>query len=295
MRIRITLVTTGLLIESHAADIAGVADTVVISLDGDRGVHDGIRRIKGGFDKIARGVMALRGQYPPPRLIARSVVQRENFASIDRTINAAQTMGFDEISFLGADVSSTAFNREQPWSADRASEVAIGPESLDAFSAAIDRCSAGNLFDDGFVSGGRASLDRIHQYYSALAGRGEFPPVHCNAPWVSSVVESDGTVRPCFFQPPLGNVRSSGSVNAVLNSAEAIAWREGLDVRRNEICRKCVCTLSLRSSAQCRTFCSRAASSSTRSESSGNRSPSVDGASRTTCRRMPFAWMCAIT
>ena len=242
MRIRITLVTTGLLIESHAADIAGVADTVVISLDGDRGVHDGIRRIKGGFDKIARGVMALRGQYPPPRLIARSVVQRENFASIDRTINAAQTMGFDEISFLGADVSSTAFNREQPWPADRASEVAIGAESLDAFSAAIQRCSAGNLFDDGFVSGGRASLDRIHQYYSALAGRGEFPPVHCNAPWVSAVLEPGDRVRPCFFQP---FYQSSADFAGALNSDQAIAFRRDLNVAGNETCRRCVCSLNV--------------------------------------------------
>ena len=37
-----------------------------------------IRRVKGGFDRIAKGVMALRAQAPAPRLIARSVVQRDN-------------------------------------------------------------------------------------------------------------------------------------------------------------------------------------------------------------------------
>src|SRR5918995_4636480 len=41
LRVRITLVTTGLLIESHAADIAACIDTVVISLDGPRPMHDG--------------------------------------------------------------------------------------------------------------------------------------------------------------------------------------------------------------------------------------------------------------
>src|SRR5262249_40456574 len=159
---------TGLLIEQHAADIASAVDTVVISLDGDRAVHDAIRRVKGGFDRVARGVMALHGEFPTPRLIARSVVQRDHYASLDRTVKAAQAMGFDEMSFLAADVSSRAFNREQPWTSERASQVAIGEASLADLSAAIQRAvdEAPDLFENGFVAGGRDSLDRIHQYYS---------------------------------------------------------------------------------------------------------------------------------
>src|SRR5687767_7280180 len=99
LRVRITLVTTGLLIESHAPEIASCVDTVVISLDGPRPMHDAIRRVKGGFDRIARGVMALHAQHPTPRLIARSVVQRGNADVIDETIAAAHRLGFDEISF----------------------------------------------------------------------------------------------------------------------------------------------------------------------------------------------------
>ena len=80
----------------------------------------------------------------------------------------------------------------------------------------------------------------------ALAGQGDFPGVTCNAPWVSAVIETDGAVRPCFFQPTLGNVRAAGSLGAVLNTPEAIRWRAGLDTARNAICRKCVCSLALR-------------------------------------------------
>ena len=36
------------------------------------------------------------------------------------------------------------------------------------------------------------------------------------------------------------------SLAAVLNSPEALAWRQGLDMTRNEICRRCVCSLALR-------------------------------------------------
>src|SRR5205823_1489535 len=99
----------------------------------------------------------------------------------------------------------------------------------------------------GFIAESPAKLRRrLTQYYAALLGQADFAPNDCNAPWVSSVIESDGTVRPCFFQPPLGNVHAAGSLDAVLNSPEAIAWREGLDTRRDAICRRCVCTLALR-------------------------------------------------
>lgn len=245
LRIRITLVTTGLLIEPHAADIAESIDTVVISLDGDREVHDGVRRVRGGFDRIAKGVMALHGEYPTPRLIARSVVQRDNFATLDRTILAAQAMGFDEISFLAADVSSQAFNRGAPWSDQRASEVAIGRASLDGLRAAIDRAvaAAPDLFEQGFIAGGRASLDRIHDYYSALAGVGAFPIVHCNAPWVSAVLEPGDRLRPCFFHPVYGS--AEGGLEAALNSDQSIAFRRTLDIERNDTCRRCVCSLHL--------------------------------------------------
>jgi hypothetical protein len=63
---------------------------------------------------------------------------------------------------------------------------------------------------------------------------------------VSSVIEADGTVRPCFFHPPLGNIREAGSLSAVLNSPGARAWRRQLDVGSDETCRRCVCTLTLR-------------------------------------------------
>jgi len=245
LRIRVTLVTTGLLIEPHAFDIASTVDTVVISLDGDRDVHDAVRRVKGGFDRIARGVMALHGEFPTPRLIARSVVQRDNYASLDRTIKAAQAMGFDEISFLAADVSSQAFNRVEPWSSDRASQVAIGQASLADLSKAIQRAIAEvpDLFDNGFVAGGRESLDRIHQYYSALDGVGEFPVVQCNAPWVSAVLEPGDRLRPCFFHKEYDS--ADQGLDRALNSERSIAFRRDLDVEHNDTCRRCVCSLNL--------------------------------------------------
>lgn len=242
--IKITLVTTGLLIEPHAADIASCIDTVVISLDGPREVHDGIRRVKGGFDRIAAGVMALRAQLPVPKLIARSVVQRANAAVVDETILAAHRLGFDEVSFLAADVSSRAFNRPEPWSVDRAAEITVAEGELAALESAIARAGqAGDDLVDGFVTGGRASLERILEYYTALAGRGELPAVHCNAPWVSAVLEPGNVLRPCFFHGEYGS--ANDGLAQALNSDRAISFRRGLKVATDETCRRCVCSLNL--------------------------------------------------
>lgn len=245
MEIRITLVTTGLLIETHAAAIASCIDTVVISLDGPREVHDAIRRVKGGFERIANGVAALRQQAAVPRLIARSVVQRGSMHAVGATISAAREIGFDEISFLAADVSSAAFNRPEPWTSSRAAEIAVSMTEIPLLESAI--AEAGNshrdLFENGFVVGGRSSLERIAQYYRALAGDGAFPKVRCNAPWISAVLEPGNTLRPCFFQSPYGTF--DHDLAGALNGEAAVAFRRGLDVSSNDTCRRCVCSLNL--------------------------------------------------
>ena len=84
----------------------------------------------------------------------------------------------------------------------------------------------------------------IAQYYLALNGRGEFPPIRCNAPWVSAVIEADGAVRPCFFHPAYGSLRDD-SFDHIVNSPDAHAFRRGLDPTTNPVCRRCVCTLKL--------------------------------------------------
>ena len=98
-------------------------------------------------------------------------------------------------------------------------------------------------FEDGFVAGGRASLDRIAHYYRALAGGGAFPAVHCNAPWMSAVLEPGDVLRPCFFQPAYAS--SGAGLEAALNSESAVRFRRGLDVAANDTCRRCVCSLNL--------------------------------------------------
>lgn len=244
--IRITLVTTGLLIDQHADAIARAVDELVISIDGASDVHDEIRRVRGGFERIRRGLLKLAGQPAPPRTIARSVVQQANHTTLVRTVHATQELGIDRLSFLAADLSSTAFNRPEPWSESRRLEIAVTRDQLPQLKASIQEIESvcRDALDRGFVVGGMASLWRIYDYYCGIAGVSPFPRVRCNAPWVSAVLEPGGHLRPCFFHPAYP---SAGDVplELTLNSPAARAFRRALDVSSNETCRRCVCSLML--------------------------------------------------
>ncbi|HLZ85803.1 MAG TPA: SPASM domain-containing protein, partial [Puia sp.] len=100
------------------------------------------------------------------------------------------------------------------------------------------------LFKTGFIAESPEKLGRIGEYYTASYGQNPFPYKRCNAPWVSTVIEADGTVRPCFFLPPMGNIHDT-PLPEILNGPGAIAFRRSLDIDKNDTCRRCVCYLNL--------------------------------------------------
>lgn len=246
--IGISILSTGLLLRRHAAELVRRCDDVVVSLDGPPALHNLIRNIPRAYERLADGIVAVREAGPHVQITARCTVQRANYASLCETVAAAHDLGLDRISFLAADVSSNAFNRPSGWSDERVHQVALEPDDLPRLDAELDALEREHAADfaSTFIAESPEKLRRrLSQYFGALLGRGDFFPNECNAPWVSSVIEADGTVRPCFFQPPLGNIHTAGGLTEILNSPDAVAWRRGLDTRRDAICRKCVCTLSL--------------------------------------------------
>jgi MoaA/NifB/PqqE/SkfB family radical SAM enzyme len=174
------------------------------------------------------------------------VIQTQNYADLPNIIDTARETGLDRISFLSVDVSTEAFNRPSPWSDERVADVALSPNEVAEFERIVEETIVSHAgdFESGFVAENPDKLRRLPRYFAGLNGGGEFPETFCNAPWVSSVIETDGTVRPCFFHPALGNVNER-PLEEILNSDEAIDFRRSLDVKTNPICRKCVCTFSL--------------------------------------------------
>ena len=249
--IGITLLTTGLLLARHAAQVVAYCDDVVVSLDGPAAVHNEIRNIPRAYEKLAAGVAAVKAADARVTVTGRCTVQRANYRQMRAVVAAAHELGLDRISFLAADVSTDAFNRPLGWDDARVVQVALAAEDLPLLAQELDALETEFAADfaSGYIAESQAKLRRrILHYYTALLGQADFPRVSCNAPWVSAVIEADGAVRPCFFQPPLGNIYQAPSLTSLLNSPTTLAWRAGLDMERDAICRKCVCTLSLRES-----------------------------------------------
>ena len=243
---RITLLSTGLLLARHAAEIVKHCDEVIVSLDGSREIHDRIRGVPNAFQLLADGVAALRKQSPDFPVSGRCVLQHLNFEDLPNVITTSRALGLDRISFLAADVSSSAFNRPDGWSDERVREVGLSADEAERFAEIVEDTIVRHAaaFSSGFIVEAPAKMRGFVSYYRAANGKRAFPAVACNAPWVSSVIEADGTVRPCFFHRSLGNIHERGLAD-ILNSDDAIGFRRGLDVHRDPVCQRCVCTFNM--------------------------------------------------
>jgi MoaA/NifB/PqqE/SkfB family radical SAM enzyme len=244
--LRITLLSSGLLLARHAEGITQYCDDVIVSLDGPEEIHNRVRGVRNAFGALAEGVAALRRISPHFPVDGRCVIQRANFRDLAATIDGARRIGLDHISFLPADTASTAFNRAEPWDTERAGEIALTVEESTEFAGLVETLIATRASDfaEGFIRETQDRMRRVAQRFLARNGLAPTPAVQCNAPWVSAVIEADGTVRPCFFHPPMGNIHDDGLAE-ILNSPDALTFRKGLDVRHDPVCRDCVCTLRL--------------------------------------------------
>lgn len=240
--VRITLLSTGLLLERNARSIVDCITDVIISLDGPTAIHDQIRRVPGAFAQLLRGVDAIRSYRASYEISARCTVQNLNCGVLCETAHAAMEAGLKSISYLAADLTSEAFNRPEGWTRERQRAVALSEEQIPVLERQIERLST-EWQGTGFVLESRNKLQRIVQHFQAHLGLAQETAPRCNAPWVSAVIETDGTVRPCFFQPAIGSV-SGGSLLQVVNGPQAVAFRTSLDVATNPVCRRCVCSLN---------------------------------------------------
>jgi len=244
--IRVTLLTAGLLLERNARSVAEIVDDITVSLDGPADVHDQIRRVPRAFARLAQGLEAVRSFRPDISVSARCTVQKSNFTRLRDTVQATKALHLNSISFLAADITSEAFNRPGSWGADRQGAVALGVDEVTRLDGEIEALIRDYSEDirAGFVVESPQKLRRITGHFLAHLGRVPAEAPRCNAPWVSSVIEADGAVRPCFFHPAHGNIHQK-PLEQILNSREAVAFRQQLDVATDPICRNCVCSLYL--------------------------------------------------
>ncbi|HUA83805.1 MAG TPA: radical SAM protein [Bryobacteraceae bacterium] len=238
--IRITLLTTGLLLGRFAEEVVRTIDDAIVSLDGPPEIHDQIRRVPSAFERLREGVRELRNRQPGFPVSARTTVQKANCGCLLETVETARELQLDSISFLAADTHSTAFHHDPM--ALHANSIRLSESDIERLRIQVEALIASGECGR-FIAETPEKLRRIVDHARWQIGIGEPVAPRCNAPWISAVLDSEGAVRPCFFHPPIGRVTPADEFDRVLNGPEAIAFRTSLDIATNPVCRRCVCSL----------------------------------------------------
>jgi MoaA/NifB/PqqE/SkfB family radical SAM enzyme len=226
---------------------AELFDTITVSLDGtDAGTYAAIRGLD-AFDKVCEGIRSAADRGMRPRL--RVTLQHANFLQLPKFVELAKSLGAQQISFLAVDVANPhAFARTD----DFVSDLALRAEDLPQFEQLLNSMEQAfrDEFRSGFIAESPRKLRRIHQYFSAIRGQDDYPPVRCNAPEFSAVIGATGRVQPCFFIPGPAGARVFGrgapldaALDDALNSPEMTALRTAVRSGSRAECKTCVCSL----------------------------------------------------
>lgn len=239
--LKLWLLTSGLSLAKHAQRAAKLFDAITVSMDGaDAKTYAEIRGVD-AFDVVCRGIRAAVAAGAAVSL--RVTLQRGNFRQLPSFVALARQLGVAHISFLAIDVANAhAFGRRDGFMAD----LALRPEDLPELErrlVALEREHA-EAFSTGFIAETPAKLrQRILRYFSAVCGSGRYPPVRCNAPEFSAVIDARGHVSPCFFieGPPEAVVRED--LDTALNGDSMVALRHAIKSGARAECSRCVCSM----------------------------------------------------
>jgi Fe-coproporphyrin III synthase len=229
--IKISLLFTGVTLKKHAVQLVTWVNDAIVSLDGNEEIHNRIRNIPDAYQKLKEGVHYIKSLTPYFKITARTVIHRLNFRHWADIIDSAKEIGVNQISFLTADTSSHAFNREVLLSDQLQHEILLHNNEVAELNSVTDNIIKEYIADINscFIAENPEKLRKIYNYYAAFYGLNPFPYEKCNDPWVSAVVEADGTVRPCFFHEPVGNTREE-SLENILNNEKSRGFRKNMDI-----------------------------------------------------------------
>jgi MoaA/NifB/PqqE/SkfB family radical SAM enzyme len=238
--IRPWLLTSGLSLVKHARRAARLFDAITVSLDGtDAATYAAIRGLD-AFENVCAGIEASADAGLPAGL--RVTLQRSNYRQLPQFITLARRLRARQVSFLAVDVANPhAFGRNDDFSTN----LALGREDLgelDEILRAVERDHAED-FRSGFIAESPRKLRHIHQYFAAVCGTAPYPPVRCNAPEVSAVIDAKGRLSPCFFISGPADVRLRDDLGEALNADSMVRLREDIRVGERRECATCVCSL----------------------------------------------------
>jgi MoaA/NifB/PqqE/SkfB family radical SAM enzyme len=214
----ISLISNGLLLSRYAPLLLQSQPKLYISLDAH--TADAYQKIRGvpGFHTMLKGVKFLKGKLYQH---ARVTVWADNVASLYAIANCAQEAGFDALSILAADTTSSGFGNR--------AELGLAP--VQAAQLPVLAAQLRLLKKHPLLKQSQASLQKVYQH---AAGFHKAP--FCMAPWTSGMITSARHWHHCFF------LESSASTSSGLKKAiQQAASERRFQTSRHPVCQRCVC------------------------------------------------------
>lgn len=246
----VMLLTNGLLLRKQIDSVLDSVDELIVSLDGgNAATYEAIRGID-GFDLVMEGIRAARRRGMP--VTTRTTIQRSNYHEIPQIIEVAGAVDVNKISFLAVDVSNEyafgpRFGPDPSLILNGQTNAALTRDDVAELAQILDDVETQYAaeFANGRMAESPEKLRRILlDYFKGLIGLGDLPRPRCNAPHFSTVIEVDGTLRPCYFLPAFGRLRPHGeTLKEALNSDPAQALRKAYRTGQRAECARCVCPL----------------------------------------------------
>lgn len=253
---KVILLTNGLALKKQARQVIESVDLLTVSIDG--GTPETYHAIRGvdALPVILEGMRIIADGGVP--ITTRTTLQHANFREMPLIVDIAKRAGASKVSFLAVDVSSAEafgprFQDQQdqnviPLNAIHAPpSPALTREDLPEFARVLESLehTRAEDFASGQIAENPAKLRRFLQYFTAVNGDAPFDGPRCNAPHISTVIEVDGTVRPCYFLPPVSSVGKQGerSLGDAINESRAVEMRHAYRAGERQECARCVCPL----------------------------------------------------
>lgn len=246
--IKVWLLTNALLLKKQADQIIENIDAVTVSLDA--ATPDLYQQIRGvdALDLILEGMQIISASGIP--VTTRTTVMQINYHQMSEIVDVALKAGAQSVSFLAVDtINPYAFgprftNEETIALTAKNPFGGLTPEDLPKFHTILDELEQAyaSHFAEGRIEESPAKLRRLYNYFAEPHGSAKFQTPRCNAPHISTVINVDGSLQPCYFLPTWGNLETNNLVT-MLNDDGARELRA--EYRRGERseCQRCVCPL----------------------------------------------------
>lgn len=248
---RVAVVTNGTLLKENSKTINQYIDTLYVSLDGPKEIHEYIRGQSDIYEKIQEGIVCI--DKDKVKAVGMFTVCEDNCDIVADYPNEAATMGFSEIIFQNLIYCSSSIAEEfRNWMHTCFNQKASTVDSwiCDDFGEWIDKLPLviqtlkNNAVNDKYPISVKLYPDswmneNVIDWFDPDK---DIPKADrcCELPWKHLHIRANGNVDFCVDHNDfvLGNV-SEKSIKNMLASSTAQAFREEVKKSNNPLCKRC--------------------------------------------------------